>query len=123
MSSYKLLYSALLIVGLSAGTSLTLIGEEAAPKAKEEKHDAMKEGTVGVSVGEIVSKEKGKLTLHTKDGDLLFMAHWKGGNPKDGGGLDAEMLTKLEQFKPGQQVKIGWIWQERRRIERIEALK
>lgn len=125
MTTLKILCTTLLAVGLSAGSPFTpsLCAEEGAGKAKEEKHDAMPTGTKGVSEGEIVSAEKGKLVLKTKDGNLLFAAHWRGGNPKDGGGLDKEMLAKLEQFKPGQKVKIGWTWEERRRIESIEGVK
>ena len=127
MTTCKLLVAGLLAIGLSAGSPLVLLGEEGGDKgAKEEKHDAMPEGTKGTkgtSEGEIVSKEKGKLVVHTKDGNLLFMAHWRGGNPADGGGMDKETLAKLEHFKAGQKVKIGWIWQERRRIESIELVK
>lgn len=123
MNTWKLLGALLLTIGLTAGSPLTCSAEEGAAKAKEEKHDALAAGTKGVSEGEIVSKEKGKLVLRTKDGNLLFMAHWRGGNPKDGGGLDKEMLAKLEGFKAGDKVKIGWVWEERRRIELIELAK
>lgn len=90
-------------------------------EAKKEAHDAMKTGTRGVSAGTIVSIEKGKLVLHTADGNLLFMAHWRGGMPKDGGGLDKEMVERLGAFKVGDHVKIAWVWEERRRVEKIEA--
>ena len=90
---------------------------------KKEAHDAMKAGTRGTSAGTITSIEKGKLVLHTSDGDLLFMAHWRGGMPKDGGGMDKEMVERLSTFKVGDQVKIDWVWEERRRVEKIEAHK
>jgi hypothetical protein len=124
MTLLKPLCTLLLIVGLGATAPLASAAEDG-PKAgaKEEKHDAMPAGTKGVSEGEIVSKEKGKLVLKTKDGNLLFMAHWRGGNPQDGGGLDKETLGKLEHFKAGDHVKIAWTWEERRRIESIEAVK
>ena len=124
MTLFKLLSVCVLIAGLGTGSAVWC-AEDGAGKgaAKEEGHDAMPAGTTGVSEGEIVSKEKGKLIVHTKDGNLLFMAHWHGGMPKDGGGLDKEMLATLEAFKPGQRVKINWSWQERRRIEQIVALK
>ncbi len=95
---------------------------EAKPEAKKEGLDAMKPGTRGVSTGTIVSLEKGKLILHTAEGNLLFMAHWRGGMPKDGGGLDKEMVERLLAFKVGDKVKIDWVWEERRRVEKIEAL-
>jgi RNA polymerase sigma factor (sigma-70 family) len=90
---------------------------------KKEAHDAMAEGTKGVSEGVILSIEKGKLVLNTADGNLLFMPHWRGGMPKDGGGFDKGTLEKLGSFKPGQRVRIAWTWSERRRIEEISAAK
>lgn len=98
----------------------TLSAAEGDHEAKKEAHDAMKAGTKGTSTGTIVSLEKGKLVLKTGDGNLLFMAHWRGGMPKDGGGLDKDVLARLEGFKAGDHVRIAWTWEERRRIETIE---
>ena len=94
---------------------------ETAPK--KEGADALKAGTKGVSEGAIVSKEQGKLVVHTKDGNLLFAAYWHGGAPKDGGGLDKETIAQLEKFKVGEHVRIEWTWQERRRIDAISEAK
>ncbi len=105
---------------LALACPATMCAAEGGHEAKKEAHDAMKTGTKGVSEGTIVSLEKGKLVLKTNDGNLLFMPHWKGGMPKDGGGLDKATLEKLEQFKAGDQVKIAWVWEERRRIEQIQ---
>ena len=90
---------------------------------KKEATDAMKSGTTGVSEGVIVSSEKGKLVVHTKDGNLLFMPRWHGGAPKDGGGLDPEILARLAKFAVGDHVRIEWTWEERRRIDSITAAK
>lgn len=109
------------VLALALPLSLTAAeGEGKGHEPKKEAHDAMKAGTKGTSAGTIVSLEKGKLVLKTEEGNLLFMAHWKGGMPKDGGGLDKEMLATLEKFKVGDQVKIAWVWEERRRIEKID---
>lgn len=94
-----------------------------AAEAKKEGLDALPAGTKGVSEGTIVSKEKSKLIVHTKDGDLLFMPHWRGGMPKDGGGLDQAMVATLEGYAVGDSVRIEWIWEERRRIEAISKTK
>lgn len=113
-------------LALGVGLSPTLMAAEGDGKereAKKEAPDAMKTGTKGTSEGTIVSLEKGKLILQTTDGNLLFMPHWHGGNPKDGGGLDKAMLERLGGFKVGDHVKIAWTWEERRRIEQIEATK
>ena len=50
------------------------------------------------------------------------MAHWRGGMPKDGGGMDKAMLETLGKFKAGDRVKINWTWEERRRVEQIERV-
>ncbi len=50
------------------------------------------------------------------------MPHWRGGMPKDGGGLEKEMLEKMSKFKAGDHVKINWSWEERRRVEQIEKV-
>lgn len=97
--------------------------EAPAIEVKKEGHDALAEGTKGVSTGVILSLEKGKLVLKTADGNLLFMPHWRGGNPKDGGGLDKPTLERLAAFKVGDNVRIEWTWSERRRIEAIAAAK
>lgn len=89
-------------------------------EARAEGLDAMPAGTKGTSEGVIQSLEKGKLILRTAEGDLLFMPHWRGGMPKDGGGLDQDVLARLEGFKAGDRVRIAWTWEERRRIEAIE---
>jgi len=130
MTKLSIAGATLLALGLITATAVPTVAEEHKAPAKEEKHaepkkeghDAMKEGTKGVSQGTIVSNEKGKLILKTEDGDLLFMPNWIGGNPADGGGLDKEVLKKMEAFKAGQKVKISWFWSERRRVETISAL-
>lgn len=98
------------------------IHQPARSEPRKEGADAMPAGTKGVGYGTIVSLEKGKLILRPRDpaeGDTLFMPHWRGGMPKDGGGFDKEMLRKLEVFKVGDTVRIEWVWEERRRIEAI----
>lgn len=120
---------ACLIATLVLGTPLALSAEEGGERkearkeveVKKEGHDAMAEGTKGVSEGTIVSLEKGKLVLATQEGNLAFTPHWTGGMPKDGGGFDKDMMRTLEGFRPGQKVSIAWTWSERRRIERITA--
>jgi hypothetical protein len=37
--------------------------------------------------------------------------------------MDKGMLERLGGFKAGDRVKIAWTWEERRRIEQIEAIK
>ena len=134
---------ALTCVGITAAGLLTIIrpsmaeeqhekpaekpkhGEEvkAGGEAKKEGLDALPAGTKGVTEGTIVSKEKSKLVVHTKDGNLIFAPYWRGGNPKDGGGLDKEMVSRLEQFAVGDAVRITWTWEERRRIDTITKAK
>lgn len=53
-----------------------------------------------------------------------FMPHWKGGNPKDGGGLEKEMLQEIAKLKVGDTVSVKWVYDERKRVTKItKAIK
>jgi RNA polymerase sigma-70 factor (ECF subfamily) len=130
MTKIAIACAGLAVIGLLGTVTPTSPAEEHANRPvhaettpKKEGADAMKTGTTGVSEGVIVSSEKGKLVLHTKDGNLLFMPRWHGGAPKDGGGLDQEVLARLTKFAVGDHVRIAWTWEERRRIDTISPAK
>jgi hypothetical protein len=114
--------TSLLVAAVLVQTTPVIAAEHQHAEVKKEGADAMAKGTKGVSEGTIVSNEKGKVILTTKEGNILFMAHWRGGMPKDGGGMDKAMLETLAQYKAGDQVKIAWVWEERRRVEQIQKV-
>ncbi len=79
--------------------------------------------TKGTIIGEIVKKHGSKIAVKGKEGELTLMPYWHGGMPQDGGGLDKEMVQRLEQFKVGDKVKVTWTFQEHYRIDTIEPVK
>lgn len=52
-----------------------------------------------------------------------YVPHWKGGLPKDGGGLDRDMLARLKATPLGARVRIEWVYAERLRIAKIDVLR
>ena len=79
--------------------------------------------TQGVAHGIIagINKEKGIIELLTADGIERFTPHWRGGMPRDGGGLDAGTIQAVAAFNKGDVVSIVWTWEERKRIEQIRV--
>ena len=79
--------------------------------------------TKGDIVGKITAKDGGKITVKGDDGGVLtLIPHWRGGLPKDGGGFDQKMMSRLEAFRVGDKVKVTWVFDEHYRIEKIELL-
>lgn len=53
-----------------------------------------------------------------------FMPKWKGGIPKDGGGLEKEMVQEIAKLKVGDTVSVKWVYDERKRVTKItKAIK
>jgi len=89
----------------------------AAPEKPEKKS-----GTV---VG-VISKKGDTWIEVTADGEekgRRYVPHWRGGLPKDGGGLDKDMLKVLKGLKVGQRVRLEWEFEERPRVVKVEVLK
>ena len=78
--------------------------------------------TKGKITGEIIKKDRGKITVKGEDATLVLMPHWRGGMPKDGGGFDKEILKRLEQFKVGDKVTVKWEFEEHYRIVKIDKV-
>jgi len=96
------------------------------PKAKpEERQDEAPQPQAGTVRGTVATVDaKGRFVLRTADGtEEAFMPHWRGGMPADGGGLDDEMVRRIAALKPGQQVEVGWEWDERKRCVTITEAK
>lgn len=74
-----------------------------------------------------VVKEKGKtwvrVEIQGQQESVRFTPVWSGGLPKDGGGLDKEMLKKIRAVKAGSRVKIKWKYEERPRVLSLEVVK
>lgn len=102
---------ATLLVGC-AFTGIVLAKPEPTPKE-----------TKGRITGEIVHKDGNKITVKGPDGQLTLMPYWRGGMPKDGGGLDKEMVKRLKAFKVGDRVAVTWTFEEHYRIDTIERIE
>jgi len=77
----------------------------------------------GIIVGTVTAKSKGCIDVKPAKGYTeRYMARWTGGMPADGGGLDKKMIAVLRKIEVGDQVKLHWITDERKRVVRIEVL-
>lgn len=79
-----------------------------------------KEGSFAGSVsalGDTWIEVKGKV------GDQIrverFMPRWLGKDPKEGGGLDKEILKEIGALKIGDTVSVNWVYDERKRALKI----
>jgi hypothetical protein len=82
-----------------------------------------REGDSGTLTG--VVSEKGETWIRVKPAEgesMRFMPRWIGGMPKDGGGLDKDMLAKLAQVKVEDRVEVKWVFEERPRVVEIKVL-
>jgi hypothetical protein len=48
-----------------------------------------------------------------------YWPRWIGGMPKDGGGLDKDMLRAIAAAKVGDKVEIKWMYDERKRVVQL----
>ena len=78
----------------------------------------------GVIEGILVSKEKNSITV-LPDGakePMRFTLHWRGGNPKDGGGFDKKMVEELKELIVTNRVRVKWEYEERHRVVEVQTL-
>lgn len=78
----------------------------------------------GVAEGILVSKDRNSISVLV-DGakePMRFTSHWRGGNPKDGGGFDKKMVEKLEELIVSNRVRVKWEYEERHRVVEVEVL-
>jgi len=100
--------------------ALTVIGSRAT--AEEPKKEGEKKGSV---TGVVTAKGDNWIEVKA-DGEeraRRYTPHWRGGNPKDGGGPDKEMVAKIKEVPVKARVRLEWTFQERPRVEKIEVLK
>jgi hypothetical protein len=103
---------AIVIVVVAAGTVA----------AQAPKKEAEKKGTV---TGVVTAKGDNWIEVKA-DGEekaRRYVAHWRGGNPKDGGGPDKETVARIKETPIKARVRLEWSFQERPRVDKIEVLK
>jgi hypothetical protein len=97
-----------------------------AGRAEEPKKDA-DEGKKGTVTGVVTAKDDNNRWIEVKaDGEekaRRYVPHWRGGNPKDGGGPDKDTVAKIKEVPLKARVRLEWSFQERPRVEKIEVLK
>lgn len=107
---------------LVALLAIALTGLAAAQNDKKTGETAKKKGSL---VGVVTAK--GPVWIEVKaDGEekgRRYTPHWRGGLPKDGGGLDKEMLETFSKLKVGTRIRLAWEFQERPRAVKIEVLR
>jgi hypothetical protein len=90
--------------------------------AEEKKKEEVRKGTV---TGVVTAKGKNWIEVKA-DGEVKgrrYVPHWRGGAPKDGGGLDKKMLEQIKDVPLKSRVRLEWSFQERPRVEKLEVLK
>jgi hypothetical protein len=94
----------------------------AAVYADDKKNEEVRKGTV---TGMVTAKGKNWIEVKA-DGEVKgrrYVPHWRGGAPKDGGGLDKKMLEQIKDVPLKSRVRLEWSFQERPRVEKLEVLK
>ena len=90
--------------------------------AAQEKKGEARNGTV---TGEVTAKGDNWIEVKA-DGEekaRRYVPHWKGGQPKDGGGPDKDVVAKIEDTPLKSRIKLDWEFEERARVVKIEVLK
>ena len=97
----------------------------AAGRAQEPKKKDGDEGKKGTVTGVVTAKGDNWIEVKA-DGEekaRRYMPNWKGGQPKDGGGPDKEIVAKIKETPLKARVRLEWSFHERPRVEKIEVLK
>src|SRR5262245_951771 len=101
----------------------------AGPGPTQEKKDESKDKAVGKHgkvVGVLVGIGKEKKSIEVKaDGEekaRVYVPHWVGGAPAQGGGPDKKMVEVINKLKVGSRVEVKWEFEERLRVVDVEVL-
>jgi len=100
-----------------------------AANSGQEKKDENKDneaGKHGKVVGVLVGIGKEKKSIEVKaDGEekaRVYVPHWVGGAPAQGGGPDKKMVEVIGKLKVGSRVEVQWEFEERLRIVEVKVL-
>ena len=84
---------------------------------------ADQEGDKGTMRGRVIEKGEGWVRVKPADGESeRFMARCIGGMPADGGGLDKSMVETIAAIPVGAEVRIKWVYEERKRVVEIDIV-
>ena len=113
--SLRLLFAAVVAVCFT----LPAFADDKKEPPKEEKD---RKGTV---TGVVTAKGDNWIEVKA-DGEekaRRYVPHWKGGQPKDGGGPDKEMVAQIKKIELKERVRLEWEFEERARVVKVEVLK
>jgi len=107
------------------GVFVLVLAVASAGRAEDPKKKDGDEGKKGTVTGVVTGKGENWIEVKA-DGEekpRRYVPHWRGGNPKDGGGPDKDMVAKIKEVPVKARVRLEWSFQERPRVEKIEVLK
>ena len=101
---------------------LALLLVLAAPAGADDKKEEKKSGTV---TGVVTAKDQAWVEVKAAGEEKArrYVPHWRGGQPKDGGGPDKKLVEAIGKIPVGSQVRLEWEFDERPRVVKIELLK
>jgi hypothetical protein len=105
-----------------AALALVLVFAAGGRAEEPKKKDETKKGTV---TGVVTAKGDNWIEVKA-DGEekpRRYMPYWKGGQPKDGGGPDKDMVAKIKETPVKARIRLEWEFNERPRVVKIEVLK
>lgn len=107
--------------------TLLLAFTAAGAQEKKAEDKAQKAGKHGKVVGILVGIGKEKKSIEVKaDGEekaRVYVPHWVGGAPAQGGGPDKKMLAVFSKLKVGSRVEVTWEFEERLRAIEVKVLR
>jgi|GEM_PF-3159572 len=85
---------------------------------------SLKAADEGSVTGVVAGKGETWLSVKSEGQEeaTMYMPHWRGGLPADGGGLDKEMLALIKSTSVGSKVKLNFKNDERPRVVGLETL-
>jgi hypothetical protein len=110
-----------LLALLLAGPSGFAAEEREKPKEKTPGKEKPEEPKVkeGEAKGEVVGKGETWVEIRSEGEVRKYTPRWIGGMPKDGGGLEKDMLRAIRGLEKGQAIRFRWMYEERYRITEI----
>ena len=116
------------LLGLATFMTALLLAVTAPAQEKKEGDKKDKAGPKsGKVIGTLVGIGKEKKAIEVKaDGEekaRVYVPHWVGGAPAQGGGPDKKMLEVFGKLKVGSRVEVEWEFEERLRAVAVKVLK
>ena len=108
-------------------TALLLNASAVYAQEKQEEKKDQPTGKHGKVIGVLVGIGKEKKAIEVKaDGEekaRIYVPHWVGGAPAQGGGPDKKMLEVFSKLKIGSRVEVKWEFEERLRAVEVKVLR